>query len=167
MSVDLDLLVLDRVFQPIVDRAAAWATCFGLARIVLLAVIVLHTVVLAWDLSLLTDPLLLALVTGGTLLGYRGASQLRGQIARAERRCRPGVMNIQRVTLRPFRVIWLAVMAASAALAVSSALRPVDLCSFGLSVAWFATTYLASCSPSPPHARSFRWAVSCPAGAGC
>jgi hypothetical protein len=166
MSVDPDFLLLDRVFQPAVDRMAAWATPFDLARLSLVAVIVLHTVVLAWALALLGDPLLLALVTGGTLIGYRAASQLRGQIARAERQSRPGMMNVQRVLLRSFRLAWLALAAGSATLVLSSALRPVDLCNFALGVCWLATVYLASCSPSPPVARTFRRGLPCLAGAG-
>ncbi len=163
---DPDFLLLDRVFQPAADRMAAWATPFDLARLFLITVIVLHTVVLAWDLALLGDPLLLALVTGGTLIAYRAASQMRGQIARAERQSRPGVMNMQRVLLRPFRLAWLGLAAASAALALSSALRPVDLCSVALSVGWLATAYLASCSPSPPVLRTARRSLLCPAMAG-
>ena len=165
MSTDADFLLLDRVFQPVADRMAAWATCFDLARATLIAVIVLHTAVLAWNLTLLTNPLLLALATGGTLAGYGAASQLRGQVARAERRCRPGMMNVQRVTMRPFRVAWLGFAAVSAALAFVSGLRPVDLCAAALSLAWLATVYFASCSPSQPRARTFRWAAPCPAGA--
>ena len=169
MSVDADLLLLDRVFQPLVDRAAAWATCFDLARVCLIAVIVLHTAVLAWDLNLLTDPLLLALIAGGTLIGYRAASQQLRQIARAERRCRPGMMNIQRVTLRPFRLTWLGVIVLSAAVALSSERRPVDLCAFAVSISWLAAVYFASCTPSPPPARSFRRGLDlqlCLGGAG-
>jgi hypothetical protein len=166
VSVDPDFLLLDRVFQPAVDRMAAWATCFDLARLSLIAVIVLHTVVLAWDLALLSEPLLLALVTGGTLIGFRAASQLLGKIARAERQSRPGMMNIQRVLLRSFRLAWLGFAAASAALLLSSALRPVDLCNVALSVCWLATVYFASCSPSPPVVRTFHRGVPCLAGAG-
>lgn len=166
MSVDPDFLLLDRVFQPAVDRMAAWATCFDLARLCLITVIVLHTVVLAWDLALLSDPLLLALVTGGTLIGYRAASQLLGTIARAERQSRPGTMNVQRVLLRSFRLAWLGLAAASAALLLSSALHPVDLCNVALSVSWLATAYFASCSPSPPVVRTSRYSLPCLARAG-
>lgn len=165
MSVDPDLFLLDRVFQPIVDRAAAWATCFDLARAALVTVIVLHTAVLAWDLNLLHDPFLLALVMGGTLVAYRAAARFRGQIARAERRCRPGLMNVQRLTLRPFRLTWLAVAALSVALAASSDLRPVDLCCVAVSFTWLAAACFASCSPSLPRARNVRWASPCLAGA--
>ena len=163
---DPDFLLLDRVFQPAVDRMAGWATPFDLARLSLITVIVLHTVVLAWDLALLSDPLLLALVTGGTLIGYRAASQMRGQIARAERRSRPGTMNVQRVLLRSFRLAWLGLAAASAALALSSAPRPVDLCCAALTLCWLATAYFASCSPSPPVVRMFHRGRLCLAAAG-
>ncbi|MBV9750215.1 MAG: hypothetical protein JO157_15520 [Acetobacteraceae bacterium] len=166
MSIDPDFLLLDRVFQPAVDRVAAWATPFDLARLVLIAVIVLHTVVLASDLAVLADPLLLALVTGGTLVAYRAASQMRRQIARAERQSRPGMMNMQRVLLRPFRMAWLGLAAASAALAFASAVCPVDLCDVALSVCWLVTAYLVSCSPSPPARRTVRHFLLCPAMAG-
>ncbi len=164
MSVDPDFLLLDRVFQPAADRMAAWATPFDLARLSLITVIVLHTVVLAWDLARLSDPLLLALVTGGTLIGYRAASQLRRQIARAERRSRPGMMNAQRVLLRSFRLAWLGLAPACAVLEISSAHRSVDLCNAALSACWLATVYFASCSPSPV-VRTFRHGLPCFQGA--
>lgn len=78
----------------------------------------------------------------------------------------PGMMNIQRVLLRSFRLAWLGFAAASAALVLSSALRSVDLSNFALSVCWLATVYFASCSPSPPVVRTFRRGLPCLARAG-
>jgi hypothetical protein len=162
---DADLILLDRVFQPVADRAAGWATCFDLARAALVAVIALHTAVLAWDFVLLTDPALLALVAGGTVFGIREATRLWRQVAGAERRSRPGLMNVQRVTLRQFRVLWLAIVAAAAALGLYAGLRAVDLCNVALCAAWLAAAYFASCSPAPPPARASGWAMAALQGA--
>lgn len=166
MSVDPDTLLLDRVFQPAADRAAGWATCFDLARASLLAVLVLQTSVFAWNLVCLDDPLMLMLVTGGTLIGYGAASQMLRQVERAERQSRPGMMNRNRVLLRPFRLLWLAIATASAALLVTSALRPMDLCNTAVTMAWVTTVYFCSCAASPPRVRQARVGQLCPQGAG-
>jgi len=47
VAIDLDTLLLDRVFQPVVDEAADWTSNFGLARFSLVGAIVLYAVVLA------------------------------------------------------------------------------------------------------------------------
>ena len=157
MSVDPDALMLDRVFQPATEGLADWTTCFDLARLSVVAVIVLHTAVLAWNLVLLADPILLALITGGTLIGYRAASQLQAHIRRAERQSRPGMMNLHRVLLRPFRMAWLLLIAVSAIFLLRSAWRPVDICNFALCASWLAAAYFSSCSPvSPAHAARLR-----------
>ena len=166
MSVDPDTLLLDRVFQPAVDRAAGWASCFDLARISLIAVLVLQTIVFAWHLAQRDDPLTLALITGGTLVGYWAASQMRRQVARAERQSRPGMMNIHRVLLRPFRLLWLGIGAVTIAVLVASSLSPADLGDAGLTAAWITTVYFCSCAPSPPRVREVRFGQLCPQGAG-
>ena len=166
MSVDPDTLLLDRVFQPAADRAAEWATCFDLARASLLAVLMLQTGVFAWNLACLSDPLMLMLITGGTLIGYNAASQMLRQVARAERQSRPGMMNRNRVLLRPFRLLWLGLATASTALLATSALRPVDLCNVALTIAWVTTVYFCSCAASPPRVRQARFGQLCPQGAG-
>lgn len=166
MSLDPDILLLDRVFQPAADRAAGWATCFDLTRTCLLAVLVLQTSVFAWNLARLDDPLMLMLNTGGVLIGYGAASQMGRRIARAERQSRPGMMNGHRVLLRSVRLLWLGIAIAAGAILVTSTPKPVDLCTVTMILAWVAATYFCSCAVAPPRVRRARSGQLCPQRTG-
>ena len=155
MTTDVDTLLLDRVFQPVADGLNDWTTCFGLARVSLAAGIALQTAVLAFDIQTYSDPAILILAVGATLLAYFGADQARGLIARVERQSRPGVMNVRRITLRWQRMAWLTVAACCA----GSSLASLDLgsvCAGLATLSWVAVVYFLSCSPKPPAARRFR-----------
>lgn len=153
MSADIDLWLLDHVFQPCVERLKAWTDCFGLARASLVAAVALQTAVLACDFSSTTDPLMITLAVGVTLLAYAGADGTRAMIARVERQSRPGVMNVRRVTLRMQRLAWLFVaLGCSAILLPSPGLKPV--CQTVANLCWLAVVYFVSCTPTPPRFRA-------------
>lgn len=150
MRIDLDTWLLDRVFQPLVDHAADWASNFHLARGALVSGIVLSTVALAWTLTVAIAPVVSVLAIGATLATYVGAQQLRTQITRAERQSRPGLMNIRRVTMRFLRSSLLSATFGSLVLVL---LPGADLgCVWVLAgcICWLATSHFISCSPSPP-----------------
>ena len=119
----------------------------------------------AWSLACLNDPLLLMLITGGTLIGYGATSQMLRQVARAERQSRPGMMNRNRVLLRPFRLLWLGITTASAALLVTSAFRPVDLCNRACPRPGAPAGYVSAGAAAPPRGRQARAGQCSPPGA--
>jgi hypothetical protein len=155
LTTDVDTLLLDRVFQPVADRLEDWTTCFGLARVSLAAGVALQTAVLAFDIQTYSDPVILILAVGATLLAYLGADQTRALIARVERQSRPGVMNVRRVTLRWQRMAWLTVSACCAGSSFAS-MELGAVCGSLASLSWVAAVYFLSCSPKPPAARRFR-----------
>ena len=150
MQADIDTLLLDRVFQPAADRLSIGTNCFGLARLALLAAVLLQTIVLAADLLIFADPVMRALAGGITLLAFAGADQARGMIARVERQTRTGVMNVRRITLRRQRMAWLAVSLGSGATALAR-LDGATICAGLASLSWLAVIYFVSCSPAPPR----------------
>lgn len=155
MSADIDTLLLDQVFQPVADQLNDWATCFGLARLSLAAAVALQTAVLAFDIQTCSDPAMLGVAVGATLLAYLGADQARALIARVERQSRPGVMNLRRVTLRWQRMAWVTVATCCAGSSLSS-MELGAVCGGLASLSWVAAVYFLSCSPKPPAARSFQ-----------
>ncbi len=150
MHADIDTALLDRVFQPVADRAASAATCFDLARFALAAAVALQTIVLIDDLLTFGDPVARALAGGITLLAFVGADQGRRLIVRVERQARSGMMNVRRITLRSQRWAWLAICGWT----VATTVIRLDATSLHLglaSLAWVATIYFASCTPQPPR----------------
>ncbi len=152
MKFDIDSVLIDRVFQPAADRLAAWASCFGLARVCLVGAALFQFVVLANDLQADDDGLRRALAGGITILALVGADQGRHVIKRAERQSRSGMMNIRRMTMRWQRVAWVVinVWAISMALGQPTGAN-VAVCL--ASMAWGSCIYFISCSPSPPVVR--------------
>ncbi len=146
---DVDALLIDKVCQPFADRLADTLTCFDLARLSLNAAIALEAALLAWDLAHIDSLTLRTAVIIGTLMAFGAAQAVRGQIDRAERRARPGMMNINRVTLRPFRLLWISLAlfcAAQLALAAGAA----SLLNAGATLGWIGAVYLMCCVPAPP-----------------
>lgn len=155
MSADIDAMLLDQVFQPAGDRLEGWTTCFGLARLCLGAAVALQTGVLALEIGAGRDPAMLGLTAGLTVLAYFGADHARALIARVERQSRPGAMNLRRVTLRWQRLTWLGAAACCTGSSLAS-LEGGAICAGLASLAWVASVYFLSCSPTPPASRTFR-----------
>lgn len=152
---DVDSLLLDRLFQPASDRFGSDSSCFGLARVCLVAAAGLQFVVLAVDLQNDADLFRRVLAVGITVLALAGAQQARHTIARAERQSRPGAMNIRRITMRWQRAAWLAITLWAAAVAIGQP-NGGNLAVVAASMAWLSCIYFLSCSPSPPMVRAGR-----------
>ena len=150
---DVDALLIDRVCQPFADRLAGTLSCFDLARLSLNAAIALEAALLAWDLAHMDSQPLRAAVIMGTLMAFAAAQAVRGQIARAERRARPGMMNLSRITLRPFRLLWVGLTLFCAAELMLSASTASAL-NAAATLGWIGAVYLMCCVPSPPPARA-------------
>ncbi len=155
--IDIDSLLLDRVFQPTADRLGADLSCFGLARLCLVSAAVMQFVVLAVDLQNDVDLVRRWLAVGITLLALVGAQQARHVIARAERQSQPGAMNVRRITMRWQRAAWLALMLWATAVALGQP-TGANLAVCAASAAWLSCIYFLSCSPSPPMRRFSRTA---------
>lgn len=153
MRMDVDSLLLDRLFQPVADRSADWITCFGLARLSLAAAVLLQFLILAIDLRSFDGPMARVAATCITLLALFGGRQAWSMIARIERQSRAGQMNVRRISLRWQRLAWLAVTAWSVATSASGGGEAgLEIC--GASLAWLGLTYFVSCTPAPPPART-------------
>ncbi len=162
---DMDGLLIDRVFQPVADRVAGCASCFDLARLSLNAAIALEAALLAYDLARLPDPAQRTLVVLGTLMAFGAAQAVRLQIARAERQARPGMMNLNRVVLRPFRLLWIGLgLVGLTSLAVSGG--TAALLNAAASFGWLGAVYLMCCVPTPPPAPARSWQTSLAASLG-
>lgn len=152
MTVDVDAILLDRVFQPCADHLAEWTTCFGLARGALVLACESQALTLFWDAvrdSSAVNVMLSGMVAMLTLFGAR---QAWGLIQRVERQSRSGGMNVRRVTLRQQRMTWLGLSAScSALLCIHADIRAA----FAIvsCVAWVALIYFISCTPRPPALR--------------
>jgi len=152
LALDIDSVLIDRLFQPASDRMAAQTSCFGLARLSLLGAVLLQFVVLANDLQADGDALRRLLAGGITILALVGADRGRYVIARAERQAQPGTMNIRRITMRWQRVAWLVITVWAASVALGQPNRANVAVCFA-SMAWLSCIYFTSCSPSPPVLR--------------
>ncbi len=150
---DVDALLIDRVCQPLADHLGDTLSCFDLARLSLNAAIALEAALLAWDLANIDSQTLRAAVVIGTLMAFGAAQALRGQIARAERGARPGMMNLNRVTLRPIRLLWLGLALFCAAELVLSA-GTAALLNAAATLGWIGAVYLMCCVPTPPGKQS-------------
>ena len=148
---DLDELLMERVFQPVTDQVAGQVSCFDLARLSLSAAIALEAALLAYDLNHLAAPTQRVLVVAGTLMAFAAAQAVRSQIARAERAARPGMMNLNRVVLRPFRLLWIGLgVVGVASLAVSGG--TAAMLNAAATFGWLSAVYLMCCVPAPPAA---------------
>lgn len=155
MTTDIDSLLLDRVFQPITDRATDVVTCFALARVSLTAALMVQTAALAWILATAHSLLLPMLAVTGCLATYVGAQQMRAQITRAERQVRPGMMNVRRVTMRMMRTAQLTGVFGAAALALLPGADVGCSCMLAANLCWLCSGYFLSCSTSHPARSSF------------
>lgn len=153
MRNDVDSLLLDRLFQPFVDRAADWITCFGMARISLAFAVLLQFVVLIIDLSSMEDAMTRLVAGSVTVLALFGAKQAWALVERTERQARPGGMNLRRITLRWQRLAWLAVTSWAVATGLSGG-DGVGMAICGASLAWVSLIYFVSCTPAPPPRRT-------------
>lgn len=156
MNVDIDHLLLDRGFQPVAERLARWVSCFALARACLVGIVALQSVILAWDLHALRDPPSLALVAIATLAQYYIVPFVYQHVRRIERQARPGLLNPQRIVLRPARLVWLAATLVICCAWLGSAFPPLITLQLAVGCLWCATLYFESCSPAPPRLRAFR-----------
>ena len=155
MAIDLDTVLLDRLFQPAADSVSDRVSCFVLSRVALAGVVALQTVVLARQMGGGPDAAL-GLVTVASLIQFWAVGQVLGQIRRGERQARPGLMNVARITLRPFRMIWLLVAAGSACLLSGLHGGVASFCPAAANVLWVAAVYLMSCVARTPSARIAR-----------
>ncbi len=160
MTIDIDAVLLDRVFQPAADSVGDWLTCFDLARVALVGVVVLQAMVLARQAGLDPEAAALGLVAAASVVQCWAVRLVLRQIRRAERRCRPGMMNVARITLRPFRVVWLLVAAGSACLLTGLHGGAMSLCPAAANGLWVAAVYLMSCAAGSPPVRVGRRMVA-------
>ena len=163
MAIDLDTVLLDRLFQPVADSVSDHISCFGLSRIALAGVVALQAVVLERQLGAGPDAAGSGLMVVASLVQFWAVRQVLGQIGRAERLTRPGMMNVARVTLRPFRMVWLLVAAGSACLLTGLHGGVSSFCPVAANVLWVVAVYLMSCVARAPSARvgrrvELRWA---------
>ena len=165
MSVDVDTVLLDRVFQRATDAICEWVSCFDLARSALGGVILVQSVILLCDLGAGLPAPRLAIVVVATLIQFGAAGAVRRQIGRVERQARPGLMNVARITLRPFRMVWLLVAAGSACLLSGMNPGPFWAWSAAVNLLWVCTAYFMSCAAKTPSARVRRLDMRAMAGA--
>lgn len=160
MAIDLDTVLLDRVFQPVADSVCDRASCFDLSRAALAGVVVLQAVVLVRQAAVDPGAAALGLVVVASLVQFWAVGRVLRQIRSAERQLRPGMMNVARVTLRPFRMVWLLVAAGSACLLTGMHEGAASLCPVAANVLWVVAVYLMSCVASVPSARVGRRMVA-------
>lgn len=152
VALDVDTLLLDRVFQPVVNECADLLSSFALARASLVLALLLDTAALAWTLGNAV-PLISALLAGATLATFVGAQQLRTEIDRAERQSRPGLMNVRRVTMRLLRCSFLFTGGLGAVVALQPDATVACACVCIGNLFWLATSHFLSCSAAPPSYR--------------
>jgi len=160
MAIDLDTVLLDRVFQPVADSLCDRVTCFDLSRAALIGVVALQAAVLARQAVVDPGAVALGLTVVASLVQFWAVGRALSQVRSAERRLRPGMMNVARVTLRPFRMVWLLVAAGSACLLTGLHEGAASLCPVGANVLWVVAVYLMSCVASVPSARVGRSMVA-------
>ena len=85
VAVDIDTVLLDRVFQPCVNVAAGMMSCFALARAALAVAVEAQTLVLFWDAIDRASAFSMAFSAFAAVLTLVGAQQAWKTIARAER----------------------------------------------------------------------------------
>lgn len=146
---DLDDLLLDQLFRPMLRAAQAMASAAALARGCLIAVLMLQTAVLAWDLRVLTDPVALSLVAGVTLAEFIVAGLLQAEIDLAEEVSGRGALSAARLRLRPFRLIAMLMLTVATGVWLRSDFHLADFCSLGAIVLWFCALFLVSADPGP------------------
>ncbi len=160
MAIDLDTVLLDRVFQPVADSVCDRASCFDLSRAALVGVVALQAAALARQAVVDPSASALGLVVVASFVQFWAVGRVLRQVRRAERQLRPGMMNVARVTLRPFRMVWLLVAAASACLLTGLHEGMASLCPVAANVLWVAAVYLMSCVARAPSARVGRRMVA-------
>ena len=160
MAIDLDTLLLDRVFQPVADSVCERFSCFDLSRVALGGVVALQAAMLVRQASVDPGAAALGLVVVASLVQFWAVGRVLRQIRSAERRARPGTMNVARITLRPFRMVWLLVAAGSACLLTGLHEGAGSLCPVGANLLWVVAVYLMSCVASVPSARVGRRMVA-------
>lgn len=160
MAIDVDAVLLDRVFQPCANRFAGLATCFGLARVALVLACESQALTLFWDALRDTSGFNLALCASVAALTVYGGMQAWRLIKRVERQSRSGGMNVRRITLRRQRLSWLGVCAfCTATLSPHADIRAIF--AIVACIAWVAVVYFISCTPLPPVQRhSFRMSAA-------
>lgn len=152
MPRDVDAYLIDRVFQPATDAMAEWISCFTLARWSVVGAVLLEAIAWAWKLSAEDDPLVhMVMLAGGVITLCYVAREVRRQIARTERRARPGMLNVARITLRPLRMVFNGVAVVALGYSVLSGMQPVNLCNLTACALWVVTVYFLCCVPSPPR----------------
>jgi len=169
MTFDIDVLLLDRAFQPISERLAAWLNCFALARGALFGIVVLQTVILARALQVRHEPMALGWAAAATLLQYYVVPFVYSHVRRAERQARPGLLNPQRIALRPARLAWLGCTLVIGCAWLGAAFRSFETLQFTLACLWCSALYFQSCSPAPPRLRAPRrafWELAVAGGPG-
>ena len=152
MALDIDALLLDRVFQPCVNAVAERMSCFALARVALVLAVEAQGLTLYWDAVANASVFSVGFSTFAAVLTLFGAQQAWRVIMRAERQSRSGTMNARRISLRGQRMTWLAVCSGCIAyLAPHGDIRAAFMIlSCG---GWVALIYLVSCTPLPPARR--------------
>ncbi len=160
MAIDIDAVLLDRVFQPCANRFAGVSTCFGLSRVALVLACESQALTLFWDATGDRSGFNLALCLAVATLTLYGGYQGWQLIKRVERQSRSGGMNVRRITLRGQRLAWIGVCALCVAtLSPHADVRAVF--AIVACAAWVAVIYFVSCTPSPPAQRhSFRMAAA-------
>ena len=153
MQADIDRFLLDKLFQPVAERAAPWGDCFGLARLALAGAVLLQAAVLALDLMIFAEPVARGLAGGIAALAFYAAGQTRTLIAKTARQSRPGLPNVRRISLRWQRTAWLATSVWSGAAAAVQG-DAASICAGLTCLCWLAVLYLVSCSPMPLQDRA-------------
>ena len=160
MGIDVDAVLLDRVFQPCANSCAAVATCFGLARTSMVIACESQALTLFWDAARDASGFNLMMCVTVAALTLYGGYQAWQLIRRIERQSRSGGMNVRRITLRGQRMSWLGVCAlCTATLSPHADIRSVF--AIVACIAWVAVVYFVSCTPMPPAQRqSFRMSAA-------
>lgn len=154
MTIDLDAILLDHVYQPCADRLAEWTSCFGLARGAMVLACEAQALTLFWDAVRDVSPVNLLFCTLIAALMLFGAKQAWSLIRRAERQSRSGAMNVRRITLRWQRMAWLGVsVCCTAAVGLNFDIRAAFTVLSCMS--WVSLIYFVSCTPRPPAMRRF------------
>ena len=148
VAIDLDATLLDRVFQPLCDAFALWASPFGMARGALVLAVESQALPLFWNVLKDRSVFSATLSSMAAVLTLIGAQQAWRLIAKAERESRGNTMNVRRITLRRQRMTWLAVCTGCSALLLQD---PDIRAAFSIlsCLAWVALIYLVSCTPRP------------------
>ncbi len=146
---ELDDLLLDGAFRPLLCGLRGVVSGAALARCSLVGVLLLQSAVLAWDLRMTSDPVATLLVAAVTLGEFIVAGLLQAEIDLAEDAARCGEASPARARLRPFRFIVLLMLVVATGVWLRSDCQLADCCSLAAIGLWFCALFLVSADRAP------------------